>query len=479
VPRSTTLLDALRDRVRRWRRARSPVQPTAAATPAATRLRSPAVTFFHDIEQNFDCDVDPASCRRAVEAMLAIEAKHGIRATYNVVGRLAEREPELLERIAAGGHEIAAHSFTHDPNWNPTLYAGEVLACRAASTTIKGYRSPRSQWDGSTLDALWSNGFLWNAEADRSSDPYFVHKGLVRLPIGADDWSLLTGKATVDEWSARFAGLAAERRFFGWGSHDCVVAARGDETLGAYDRIVAGALERGLRVLTFGQAAEELRNVALAEHYSSTASAWNGGTRHLYRTRRFQELVRSEAQAMGGAPAVADLGSAGGILSLPLRDVAQHIWCVDSAPGMLADLPPSANVTGVLGDVADSTLPAASADLVICARVLEYLYDPDRAAGEIRRIAKDGAVVFATFPADRGTPPRNEGKAPDRLRRHFTREQVLAWGRHLGEGHVLGVQYDEREPSGPAQESEYRQVEDAQPADRLPTNWVFIGRVDR
>jgi hypothetical protein len=92
-------------------------------------------------------------------------------------------------------------------------------------------RSPRSQWNGATLEALWSNGFLWNAS--RISDEPYSSTGLVRLPIGADDWSVFTGRSSLDQWVARF-DQRAKRSYFGFKRRLRVRAP--DQRLAAYER---------------------------------------------------------------------------------------------------------------------------------------------------------------------------------------------------------------------------------------------------
>ena len=49
----------------------------------------------------------------AVPRLLDLFARHGIRATFFVLGRDAEAQSPLLRRIIAAGHEIADHSMTH------------------------------------------------------------------------------------------------------------------------------------------------------------------------------------------------------------------------------------------------------------------------------------------------------------------------------------------------------------------------------
>jgi peptidoglycan/xylan/chitin deacetylase (PgdA/CDA1 family) len=49
----------------------------------------------------------------ATNRVLDLLDRTGHRATFFVIGRRAEREPDLLRRIVAGGHEIGNHSYSH------------------------------------------------------------------------------------------------------------------------------------------------------------------------------------------------------------------------------------------------------------------------------------------------------------------------------------------------------------------------------
>jgi peptidoglycan/xylan/chitin deacetylase (PgdA/CDA1 family) len=57
----------------------------------------------------FDDGPDPASTPELLDAL----ARHGMRATFFLVGSRAARHPELVARIAAEGHEIGNHSWDH------------------------------------------------------------------------------------------------------------------------------------------------------------------------------------------------------------------------------------------------------------------------------------------------------------------------------------------------------------------------------
>jgi peptidoglycan-N-acetylglucosamine deacetylase len=48
------------------------------------------------------------------DALLEVLARHGARATFNVLGeRVAGREP-LLRQVLAGGHEVGSHAYRHE-----------------------------------------------------------------------------------------------------------------------------------------------------------------------------------------------------------------------------------------------------------------------------------------------------------------------------------------------------------------------------
>lgn len=50
---------------------------------------------------------------RWTEPVLDVLAEHGARATFFVIGRFAETHPELVRRIAAEGHEVGNHTWSH------------------------------------------------------------------------------------------------------------------------------------------------------------------------------------------------------------------------------------------------------------------------------------------------------------------------------------------------------------------------------
>jgi polysaccharide deacetylase family protein (PEP-CTERM system associated) len=110
---------------------------------------------------------------RNTEVLLEILDDADVRATFFVLGWVAERFPSLVRRISAGGHELASHGFEHRLVYSMT--AAELtedlrrarLALEAASgTPIMGYRAPsysitqQSLW---ALDVLIAEGYAYDA----------------------------------------------------------------------------------------------------------------------------------------------------------------------------------------------------------------------------------------------------------------------------------------------------------------------------
>lgn len=100
-----------------------------------------------------------------VPRLLRILREHDARATFFVLGRVAEQHPELVGRIRQDGHEIGSHGFAHRPCTSRTRSAlrrdltrsREVLE-EAGVRTIKGFRAPFfSLYE---RDLSWFSGLL-------------------------------------------------------------------------------------------------------------------------------------------------------------------------------------------------------------------------------------------------------------------------------------------------------------------------------
>ena len=111
--------------------------------------------------------------RRNCDRILDLFEKHGWRATFFVLGWVAEREPALLRDIAKAGHELGCHSYAHRRVFSlqPEEFRDDVRRARgliedAAGVRVLGYRAPtfsivrRNLW---ALEILADEGFLYDS----------------------------------------------------------------------------------------------------------------------------------------------------------------------------------------------------------------------------------------------------------------------------------------------------------------------------
>ena len=99
----------------------------------------------------------------------------GVRATFFVVGRDAERDEnaEMIRDVAGRGHEVGNHSFEHEP-WlhrytrdqlEEDLERAEDAITRVTGQRPVGYRGPDYSWSPVLLELLGRRGYLYDASA--------------------------------------------------------------------------------------------------------------------------------------------------------------------------------------------------------------------------------------------------------------------------------------------------------------------------
>jgi peptidoglycan/xylan/chitin deacetylase (PgdA/CDA1 family)/GT2 family glycosyltransferase len=79
----------------------------------------------------FDDGPDPVY----TPAIADLLAEHGVKATFFLVGTRVERDPEVVQRLVAAGHEIGNHSFSH-PDFGVIAQRNADLEIRATNLLI-------------------------------------------------------------------------------------------------------------------------------------------------------------------------------------------------------------------------------------------------------------------------------------------------------------------------------------------------------
>jgi polysaccharide deacetylase family protein (PEP-CTERM system associated) len=107
------------------------------------------------------------------DRVLDLFAESGVRATFFILGWVAERYPALVRRIANGGHDVASHSHWHRLVYDltPDEFRDDLRRAKdaiesASGTRVRGFRAPsfsvtaRSLW---ALDVLVEEGYEYDA----------------------------------------------------------------------------------------------------------------------------------------------------------------------------------------------------------------------------------------------------------------------------------------------------------------------------
>ncbi len=108
---------------------------------------------------------------RWTEGVLDVLAEHGARATFFVEGRRVKERPEVLARIAAAGHEIGNHTYSHPDlthldasqmHWEINYSADLIEEITGTRPTM--LRPPFGAWDERVRTTLGMPIILWSVD---------------------------------------------------------------------------------------------------------------------------------------------------------------------------------------------------------------------------------------------------------------------------------------------------------------------------
>ncbi len=118
--------------------------------------------------------------------VLDLFAGNGAKATFFVLGWIAERYPELVRRIAAEGHEVASHGYAHTrvhlltrPGFLADVTKTKNILEDVIGMAVRGYRAPSYSIDRRNL---WALDVLREAGHVYSSSIYPIHHDLYGMP---------------------------------------------------------------------------------------------------------------------------------------------------------------------------------------------------------------------------------------------------------------------------------------------------------
>lgn len=149
---------------------------------------------------------DSRECRveRNVERILLMLDESQTRATFFTLGWVAERYPQLVRAIVAGGHELASHGYGHqrasdlsEAGFSADISSAKKLLEDISGEEVKGYRAPSFSIGEANLwafDCLARAGYRYSSSIypirhdhyGMPDAPRFAHQvrdGLLELPV--------------------------------------------------------------------------------------------------------------------------------------------------------------------------------------------------------------------------------------------------------------------------------------------------------
>lgn len=124
-----------------------------------------------------------------MDRILALFDRTGVRATFFTLGWIAERYPNVVKRIVAGGHELASHGYGHlrasdqtRAEFDNDIRSSKALLEDIGGQAVLGYRAPSFSIG---RDNLWALDALLEAGYRYSSSIYPVqhdHYGMPEAP---------------------------------------------------------------------------------------------------------------------------------------------------------------------------------------------------------------------------------------------------------------------------------------------------------
>ena len=144
------------------------------------------VSAFENTISSKDWDQLPCRVEANTNRILDLFAEHDAKATFFMLGWVAERYPGLVRRIVDSGHELASHGYTHTrvTQQTPEAFSEDIAKTKTllediAGCEVLGYRAASYSIVSKTL---WAHDLLQEAGYRYSSSIYPIHHDLYGIP---------------------------------------------------------------------------------------------------------------------------------------------------------------------------------------------------------------------------------------------------------------------------------------------------------
>lgn len=149
----------------------------------------------------------------ATHLLLGILREYGVRATFFVLGHVADRQPALIDAICAEGHELGIHGYYHRFVYRltPSAFDGEVgrsmeAVMRVNGEVPQGHRAPYFSVNATTpwaFDVLARHGLRYDSSVFPTRNMLYGFPGAPRLPYRVAENALWEIPASTVRWAGK------------------------------------------------------------------------------------------------------------------------------------------------------------------------------------------------------------------------------------------------------------------------------------
>jgi len=344
----------------------------------------------------FDDGPDP----KVTPQLLELLARHGVTATFFVTGARAERYPELIQAILAGGHAVGNHSYSHSP----------FLMLKGAATLRREVTSAQAVFRQFGIVPLVfrppvgiTGPRLWRV---------LLENGMFCLNFSLRARDM--GNRRVNRLAEKLLARVAPRDIILL--HE-IAPRQGDVTqlLNEFSLLLEGLKERRLEIVPLAQLiGKKVMQIGPDSSRPNAAELFYNGLAEGYDQEQFSSpvsLSRSTEQRLfaarcpalfNGKGRVLEVGAGTGIFTLEIARNCEEVVAADISANMLALLEKKARLAGLenivllKGDVESVELKGPFS--AVCAfSSLEYLADlPGFFSRLAQQVEPGGTVYFIT-----------------------------------------------------------------------------------
>lgn len=159
------------------------------------------VAAFENTIQKEDWAHLPIRVQQNTDRILSLLDVRGIKATFFVLGWVAERYPGLVRKIVEHGHELASHGYMHDriTHLTPDQFREDIRTSKnlledIAGHVVLGYRAPsysigeKTKW---ALNIIEEEGFTYSSSIYPIQHDLYGWPNAPRFPFSATGQGLV------------------------------------------------------------------------------------------------------------------------------------------------------------------------------------------------------------------------------------------------------------------------------------------------